>query len=345
LTDEVWSGWFPDFQVRVELDVKGFHRLSKSIELGKAATWQYRCLAMGRVTDPLTVDQIALLAKNISALKDGGLEVAIDLMAMVIHCTDQKDEKYKRKLAQACEDFLEELDWVAYPNSDDSTDHDMGVIIEFSLSHANYTPRLARILENLLGRSRASLQNYARNRGRLAAPFFKYFPIQALDAVYVPDQNGKYRTAWHLVSDPYRENKETAIRKVPDEKLVEWCNKSPTDRYLFAANACKLFVRKSNSSSAEEIDIAPTAVLVMQHASDPRAVLKVFLDRFHPNSWSGSFADVLQNRLKMLDKLNPTGNKDLEEEIDIARKEMVSQIAYWRKREDDGERSRTGSFE
>ena len=345
LVDDVWSAWFPELQLRIDVDDAGFDRIIKSIELGRAPTWQYRYLAMGCATDPLTVTQIQELVRRVSNLVDQGLEIAIDLMAMVIDCSKEKNDKYRSELSLACETFLQGINWDRYPDSDDSTDHDMDVILEFMLNKVAFSTSQAQILENLLDRSRASKKKYVRNRGRLLAPFFKYFPLHTLDAVYVPDQDGKYHAALHLVTDPYRENRETAIRKVSDEQLVEWCDMSPPDRYIFAANGCRLFVKSANGTTSEEIEWAPTALRILQHGPDPKAILEIFIDRFQPTSWSGSLADVLQSRVKLLDNQNFKNNPNLSVEIENARKKLERQIALERRRDEDGERSRTGSFE
>lgn len=344
LVDDVWSAWFPELQLRIDVDEAGFDRIIKSIELGRAPTWQYRYLAMGCATDPLIVTQIQELVRRVSNLVDQGLEIAINLMSMVILCSKEKDDKYRSELSLACETFLQGINWNRYPDSDDSTDHDMDVILEFMLNKVAFSTNQAQILENLLDRSRASKKKYVRNRGRLLAPFFKYFPLHTLDAVYVPDQDGKYHAALHLVSDPYRENRETAIHKVSDEQLIEWCDMSPPDRYIFAANACRLFVKMPNATNIEEIGLAPTALNVLKHAPDPDAVLEIFIDRFQPSSWSGSLADTLQSRVKLLDQLNFSNNPKFKVSIRSASKRLEKQIADERKREEGRERSRTGSF-
>jgi hypothetical protein len=345
LADDVWSAWFPELQLRIPFDNAGYDRMIKSIELGRAPTWQYRYLAMGGATDPLTVTQIQVLVRKVSNLVDQGLEIAIDLMAMVIHCANEKDDKYRSELSVACEMFLQGINWNRYPDSDDSTDHDMDVILEFMLNKVAFSTSHAQILENLLDRGRAYKKKYVRDRGRLLAPFFKYFPLHTLDAVYVPDQEGKYHAALHLVSDPNRENRETAIRKVSDEHLIEWCNISPADRYIFAANACRLFVKIANGTNIEEIGLAPTALSVLKHAPDPKAVLEIFIDRFQPSGWSGSLADILQGRVKLLEQLNFSNNPNLKVEIASARKMLEKRIADERNWEKDRERSSTGSFE
>jgi hypothetical protein len=345
LIDDVWRKWFIELQVRVELDDLSFDRILQSVEMGHVPAWQYKNLAMGRVTDPLTVDQITRVASRIANMPTEGLQVSVDLMGMVIFCAVEKDEEYRQTLALACERFLSNVDWKKYPSSDESTDHDMEVVLNFTLSYAVFSKSIACTLENLIDRGRTALRRSVRNRGRLLAPFFRYFPVEALDAVYVPDEQGQYYSALQLISDPYRENSETAIRKVPDEKLVEWCDKSPEDRYVFAAQACRLLSKQMNGSGAEEITISTTSIQILERAPNAKLVLEIFLDRFQPRSWSGRLADILQSRLPLLQKLNPKNDQNLQVEINIGYAEMEKKIAAWKKSDEDSERSRTGSFE
>lgn len=182
LFDEVWGHYFPELQLRVDLDSVGYGRLLKSLEVGMAPIWQYTNLGSGRVTDPLTVEQISSLIDAIAS-KPNGQAVAIDVLAMVIHCAQEKDDDYRRDLVRVCRKFLRRLDWSKV--EDNEVDHDIEGILKNALSVAADDTDIPQILDNLLTNERSKRRRFSYGRGRLLVPFFEYFPKVTLDAVYV----------------------------------------------------------------------------------------------------------------------------------------------------------------
>lgn len=345
LTDDIWLERFPEMQSAIELDQRGFERVLQSIKLAKAPAWQYRSFAGGRRTDPLSVQQIGQLASGISNLPNSGVETAIDLLLMVIHCANEKDKIYQSALATECMLFLAGIDWNALADLNDHIQHDIKTVLEFSLARETFSKSVINALERIIDRRRSKARRYYRERGDLLSPFFQYFPLQTLDKVYFLDKEGSYQGALQLICDPYREDSETGIRKVPDEVLIEWCNASPDDRYCFAANACKLFEKESPGTTEEILSVTNIAKLVLKNARDKLKILEIYVGRFDPNGWSGSLATILESRLPLLNEFNFDNDAELGAYIQAASAKLVERIAYWRKREDMDERVRTETFE
>ncbi|MCK1626560.1 hypothetical protein IVA98_26050 [Bradyrhizobium sp. 160] len=342
LYDEVWGKWFPELQLCVQLDTSGYERLSKSLELGTSPIWQYQYLGMGRATDPLSIGQISNLVVGISK-KLNGLAVAFDVLSMVIHCAAEKDDLYRSKLGRFSVEFLRNLDWSNFPTDNDSLDHDLNVILEFALGAPEAEADKLDILRNLIAFERSSPRSYSYKRGQLLAPFFKYYPRATLDAIYVPDDDGAFRTAMRVVSETNIDREETAVWRVPADALIEWCETSPTDRFVFAAETCRLFEKSSEDSESQTI--ADVAVRILAAADDKGRVLNIFISRFRPKSWSGPLSAVLRERLPLLGKLNSTGDSAMQGKIDEAQKEFSDWISKEEKREENEERARSESFE
>ncbi|RZN03825.1 hypothetical protein CWO91_31510 [Bradyrhizobium genosp. SA-3] len=243
LYDEVWGRWFPELQLCVQLDARGYERLLKSLDLGKSPIWQYQYqyLGLGRATDPLSITQIAKLVDGLCA-KSNGLEVAVDVLGMVIHCAAEKNDLYRSELGRLCISFLRNLDWSNVRIDNDRIEHEFDVILEFALGAADADAEKLAALHNLMVFERSSRRSYY-GRGRLLAPFFKHLPKETLDAIYVPDEDGTYRTAMRVVSKFDSDRRETAVQSVSTDALIEWCETSPADRYAFAAETCRLSKR------------------------------------------------------------------------------------------------------
>jgi len=345
--DEVWSKWFPELQLRVDLDDAGYERLLKSLELGKTPIWQYKYLSYGRATDTLKVEQIFALIDGVGSKPEGGLEVAIDVLYMVIHCANEKNDVYRQDLATTCLSFLEKLDWSKLQGDRGNIDYHVKKIIEFGLAVCTSEDNVAKILHNLVAYERSQSRLYSSGIGKLLAPFFKHFPEQTLDAIYVADEDGEFYTALRIVSRLDNDRQETAIRKVPLDSLIKWCEISPEDRYIFAAQTCRLFERASSDTSGTPtgLVLSEVAIRVLAGARDKQSVLHIFIDRFHPSGWTGSLAAILRERIPLLAKLNPAGDENIRSEIDLAETRLRKQIAAEEEREEARERLQSGSFE
>lgn len=347
LTDEVWALWFAELQLQIVLDDIGYERLLTSLNIGKTSVWQYQYLAMGGNTDPLTVDQVLTLVEAIGSRPGNSFIVAIDVLAMVIFCSKEKDEDYRGNLAAACTVFLRDLDWSKIELDRGRGQHDLGEVLEFALAGSDSENEIIEILRNLVAYERSQNRSFSPDRKKLLTSFFKHYPTQTLDAVYIADEDGKYRTAIRTISDLDNDREETAIQNVPLDQLIEWCEISPADRYLFAARTCRLFENATSDgiADASSLDLTEAARTIFTHAKDKEAVLHMFIDRFQPRIWSGSLARVLQERLPLLAKLNPNNDEPLGEQIAEAEDALKKTIAAIETEEEAEERDQSGSFE
>jgi hypothetical protein len=343
LRDDVWSKCFPELQLQIPLDDIGYNRLLTSLELGNTPARQYYMLAGGRVTDPLSVEQLSTLVKKISSKGDGGLSAAIDILAMVIHCAEEKSIEYRRDLAGCCALFLQQLDWSQLNDIHDHIDYDVEVIFKFTFAFPWPKETISAILQNLLTYERSEYRYLSGRRGKILAPLFKYYPFLTLDAIYIPDEDGAYFTALRIVSSLDGDWRETAIHEISLDSLLTWCEISPTDRYVFAAQTCRLFIKKSEADSNP--DLSDIAINVLAKAPDKKTIIEIMADRFQPSSWGGSRAAILRSRLPLFSFLNPTNDEELGGVIKQVEESFRKIIGAIEKEEDERERHRSNSFE
>jgi len=343
IADVVWRDWFVELQVQSDLDAKAYGRLLKALDSGNCPTWQFRYLAMGRATDPLTVSQIIALSNKLALRSDHGLSTAIHLLAMVIHCADKKDEQYKNELGKALLEFLGYIDWSILNADHAQVDHDLGEVVKFALQSAESEINVEPILRRMLPKAETGWVRYNDVRNNALKPFFQLFPRLSLEVVCTPDENGTFHRATDLVSDRYSERRETALAFVPTEVLINWCNEKPETRYAFAAGACKLFEKQDN----EEVPlvISVTALALLAAAPDKASVIQTIVRRFYPNSWWGSLADTLETRLTLFDQLAAIEDEAVMLEIENAKVAYQNRIKAERDSEKEEEKARNSSFE
>ena len=344
VVDDVWGPLFPNLQLAIELDQAGYLRLIKSLEIGRVSSWRYINLGCGRKTDPLTVSQISALLSLLATKPDEGLAAAIDVLNVVIHCMDTKDEQYKAGLQAYCLKFVGELDWSLIDLANENFVHHLERVIIFALDGSEPHEAAAKTLNRLIQQERSRNRTFPRRLGKVLLPFFKKCPVETLDAVYTKDEHAALSRMLTIRLDRHGD---TAIGAVSEEILVEWCKASPEDRCVFAAQTCKLFERHNPGESSDEavMGISSTARNLLALAPDKEKVLETLVSRFHPNSWSGSLAAIMRQRFQHLDQLNPTGDAELTPLIEEMKSRLSKFIESEELREQARERSESSSFE
>ncbi|MCT7375479.1 hypothetical protein [Chelativorans salis] len=222
-------------------------------------------------------------------------------------------------------------------------DHDIDVVLRFAISSGGSANAIGAVLASVLSSERKPERYFSYGRSKMLAPFFEFFSRQTLDAIYQPDEDGSYSSAYQLVTDSFSEHRESAIAKVPSDILIEWCNLSPSDRYPFAAATCRLFENRHESNN--KLCISETAKSLLNNAPVKLEVVREYISRFQPRSGSGSLADTLEQRIPLLDQLNPENNHDIAKAVSRAEAELRRWVDAERKREADDERRDAGSFE
>ena len=263
---------------------------------------------------------------------------------LTIHCTDTKDEKYKEELRAYCLKFVGELDWCLIDLTNENLLHHLEHVIIFSLDSSEPHEAATKTLNRLIQQERAGKRIFPRRLGNVLLPFFKKCPIEALDSVYTKDE---HTALMRMLTVRLDRHGDTAIGVVPEEALIEWCKVSPEDRCVFAAQTCKLFERPNpgESSDLAVIGISSAAKTLLALAPDKKVVLDTLVGRFSPNSCSGSRAAIMRQRFEHLDELNPTGDQELRLLIEEMKVRVSKHIESEEQREQDRERSETGSFE
>ena len=347
VTDDVWGDWLPELQLTVAFDESCCDRLLRSLAVGKAPSWQYRYLGAGRATDPLTVNQIQDLIGAIAAKPDGGLPVAMDVLGMVVRCSKEKGAEYGRQLAAVCLAFLQEIDWSRCQVLPGTADHDLESISNLALASAGTDIEILDLLHRIVALERSLIRSYSPRRRGILGPFFRHYPKQALDAVFVADDDGGYRYAMEIVSAVGSGSQEAPMSQIPDDALIEWCKESPHDRFEFAAHHCRLFEKLATGEreATDDLAVSNTAVQMLEEAPDKGAVLQVLIDRFEPRCYSGARSVILKKRLLLVADLNPTEDKALSAEVAQAEAFFRATIAADEASEDTAERTETGSFE
>lgn len=355
LSDAIWAEWFMELQCSIPMGQAAYARILQSIKAGATPAWQYSYLGMGRQTDAFSVAEIGELLAAIALLPGGG-RVFLDVLSMVVHCAENHDEVYQESLAATCLNLLVSAEWREVLGDRADSAYHLESILEFSLKRLAASQAALEVLNGLVAFARSEESGYYDRNAIMQAisPFLSHMPRRALDAIYVPGEEAYYRQVSPVIGRPYSDRKETALSVVPVDILIDWCNASPSDRYVFAARSCKLFDIRSRAEAEpadtdsvddSELAISEIALAVLANASDKKSIVECYLQRFTPSGWSGSLSKILKKRIPLLDELNLGNEDELKPLLATARESLERRIAAEELREDEEERERTSSFE
>jgi hypothetical protein len=92
-----------------------------------------------------------------------------------------------------------------------------------------------------------------------------------------------------------------AIDRIPIEELIAWCDQDPVARYPAAASGVQIFGSPPESGEPSWSD---SALKLLAKAPDKVEVLKRFIERFSPWSWTGSRSAIVASNARLLDQLS-----------------------------------------
>jgi hypothetical protein len=342
--DTVWGPVFPVLQLSIALDDAAHARLLIALDEGRVPSRMFAALGSGRRTDRLTISQIAAILFRLAPRKDRGLSTAIDVLYMVIYGAASKGAQYKAELNEFCLSFISELDWQLVELENANALRHLEDVVESAVQARGPAEKFSTAINRLINFARSKDEIYPHRVGGLLAPFFKQYPVLALDEAYGEiDEAALVR----VLTIPRSRNGESAVAAADEDELIRWCSVSPSDRTRFAARTCKLFEVADLGGAAEKpiLGLASVAIRVLALAPDKKEVLDKFIGRFHPSSWSGSLSVILRERYQYLDAFNSNDDSKLKVLIDDAKSRLADIVETEEERELKQERRFTETFE
>ena len=314
VSDPIWGRYFPRLQLGIKLDDAGFRRLSESIRLRAAPSYEYKNLELGRRTETLSPSQIAALMSALAELPDGGLAVAIDVLYMIVYNKDDRDPEFRHDLQPYLAQFFLLLDWDKLNLSiNDNLSH-LEEVIEFSLSNGDPYCITIPVLTRLIEQQYVTKRFLALQLGQIFRPFFKENAVAALDLVYTHMDD---RFMPRLLAVSAERLGESALTVISEATWLDWCDRSD-EKFRFAAEGCQFFTQ-AVSVDEQVLSVSPIAIAIFRHATNRREIIDTLLQRLVPNHWSGSRAVMMKDRLSLLDEFDPGNDLEIAQLLNDAR--------------------------
>jgi hypothetical protein len=328
----------PALQASIAIDERGIQRLHRALELGLAPINEFFVLAYGQASDNIPGAAFRNLLLAISS-KPGGNIVAIEILSMRIFSDDSHKRQSGPEVVEAGRALLDSYEFRKQDGRADREDSELGRIVQVSLKGHEGIPIVRRMVRNMTAAiNRHDI--YARNQDDLITGLLRVHPTVVLDEMFSGDASAQRKVArafLHLLG-----SLKNPLDVVPDDTLLEWCDRDPALRYTLMAASVTLFKRPADDKPYEWTRLAPQ---LLTKAPDARAVFKEIVQRLHPTSWSGSLATKLESRLKLLEQPTLGITPALTEGFNEAKALLQDQIAAERRREANEDRDRSGRFE
>jgi hypothetical protein len=338
IKDDLLGEWFPIFQTTSNIDQRGVERLHEALDTGKANIHTFQYLAVGRVHESISDDDLANLLKKILS-KEEGIGVVIEILTMRFFRPKEEFRQYSRKLIAVARDVLSMYSFPDERRRYNNLDYNLAQIGRICLDGQEGIYAATEICQHL---AEAITDNriYAFGYPELLNSLARTQPFVFLDVFLGNDGVEDYQRRTMFVDD--FESRSSPLNQISDDDLISWCDNDPKDRYPLIASAIQAF-----SESAETSGLAwkPIVFSIFEKAPDLGVVLEHLADAIRPTSWSGSRADILQKRSVLFQSLGQHDNAEIRAWARRRYSALQEIIKREREEEERHNRERNESFE
>lgn len=332
LADDKLAAHSPALHSAVQLDSRCVERLRGALRSGHVPLAAYRNLAYGRATDALSGAALSLLLNDIESQPDGS-SIAVEMLDMHIHAARTAKREVDVLTIQCGRDLLRR---VHFRKGDEIAAHHVAELASACLSAEEAAEDAAALAVRLKYAVHAG-ETYSFHNSALLEMLLKLHPHPVLDALF-PNESETDVEIFDHIGDA----RPGPADVIPSDVLVAWCNRNPDNRYPVAASIVTFARRPQNDAP---IVWSEQATGLMTHAPDPQGVLKAFVARFSPMSWSGSRASIMEANGRLLDCLPPSLAANLSSFVAEARSVLQKRVESERAWETKHDRARDERFE
>jgi hypothetical protein len=315
--------FLPYFQTCVGIDTDGIERLRRAIAKGVLTAANFQYIANGSVAQS-PPDDLAALLEDIATLS-GGVEIALDVLHMHFYANGEQKDNHNARLVSLGRGLLVRADLSK------ARDYAAHTLIRICLA-GNEGRRDATKICHTLRSAIDGYQIFPHDFQFILTALFETQPFTALDAFLLPTPSHRIRPLFDA------DFVGPSLEKLDPAVLEAWANGDPDVRYASLGRCISMFRKRDHEEGNE---ISPLFLSMLDKAPDKRLFLGELQDRFHPGSWSGSLAHILEQRKSQLTKL--TEHPDAE--VRAWAREVAPELDPWIEIERVRDRALEQSFE
>jgi hypothetical protein len=333
MNDPSVAEWVPLLQCRAGMQLKGVERLKRSLASGIASIERYRTLAY--TWDTLDGEGLAELSSLI-AERVGGFDVALEIVWMRIALCERDKVPIPKEFVAAGRSLLSRFD---FADRNDNQTYHLNQLVKHCLTGPDGSPvayEMCQRVRKSLARMHFADSETASVLGMLLAvqptvTLNSLFPLGAAPDDYI------YRIRYQMVG-----RGDSAFNNVPEQVLLEWCEQDRGIRYFLMASAIFPFHVEAKTEVRQWTKIA---LSLLEQAPDRTEVLKRYIEKFQPMSWSGSQVPPWEANIKLLDSLADYPDPNIIAFVATEKARLLGVLDIVRQREASEERRDNERFE
>ncbi|WP_428155311.1 hypothetical protein [Brevundimonas sp.] len=317
------AGVLAYLQFTAGLDARGIDRLLRAMDASDAVE-SYQVLGRVHPEDVAPADLARLLARL--AQKPGGVTIGLDALSTYFYPSGGKAVEPHPALVVLGRDLFSRM---GPEGLSDMRNYSLRYVVRPCLSGVDGEAAARRTCE-IVRSLKTGRSGWKRGGNGLAQALFEVQPEIALD-VFMAGPDGPVETLFRE-----RPGGPSPLNKLDVSQVVSWADRDPAARYAALGTASAMFLKDQGDRT---LGLNPLFVTLLEHSPDKQAFLGSFYDRLAPRSWSGSLAEILDQRRRLLDALPD------HPDVQTWREAAAPQIARWIATERENEAEREESFE
>jgi hypothetical protein len=268
------------------------------------------------------------------AAMPAGFYVAAEILHMRLHSEEERKAGIAPELLDAGCALMQQY---KFSEKNDREDYRLGAITKSCLIGAKGASVASEVIRRLKA-AVAKHQTSAFYHDDLLVGLFSAQPAAAIDGLCRGDIKELERGI-RILRDV--DGRKHPLAVVPEQDLLEWCDREPQTRYPAIAQVITVYQRTTDSGPPQWTSIA---LRFLERAPDPSEILKEFVAQFTPSSgWSGSLAAMLASNAAFLDQLGAYS------QLSVAVAQQKDRLQQWideqKRRETARDRQRDERFE
>ena len=288
--DGLLGEWFPNFQRTSKIDQRGVERLHKSLDFGKAPLHTYEYLG---VHESISDDDLAGLIEKILT-KEGSVVVAIEMLQMRFYPSEGESREYSDALIKIAQKTLTKYPFDQKQHLLGDEDYNLSNIAQKCLENFEGISVAKEFTKNLAD-AIIKYQISSFNFTMLLNTIAKLQPKIFLDEFLGREDVEEYQL-YRLFSDHF-ERGENPMSQISDDAVIAWCEEDPKSRYSIVVSTVNGFEKPNETGKYEW---RPVITTILDSAPDLEKVFEALGRSLRPSFWSGSLANILEERSVLL---------------------------------------------
>jgi hypothetical protein len=317
----------PYLQARVAIDKDGIARLQRAIGKGVLHARDFYSIANGVVGDS-PQEELGALLLDIAGLPDG-VEIALTVLHMHFYCGREDGRPWVQSLIDTGRDLLRRLE---FRKMGAVRDFDVDTVVRICCADSDGEATARDVCTHLCAALK-SVYLSSHDVSYVLKALFETQPFVALDTFLL---GGATPQNPELFEVDFGFG--TPVEDMDPATLRQWADLDAAVRYPLLGQAVAMFRRNHGDESNE---LAPLLLEMLEYAPDKRAFLGDYWTRLHPQSWSGSLADILAQRRVQVLKFRESPHAEVRQWVN----EIAPKLDRWIENERRRDREQEESFE